>query len=101
MNLDAVLAAVEEEADSVRVAVGVFLADLARVVGGLVLADEDLDRKVRLLHQDAVQAVADEIGVLVCTHLYRHHRLGDGFQHAVGVLFCRDLLILSTKRLKA
>ena len=100
MNLDAVLPAVEEEADGVRVAVGVFLADLAGAVGGLVLANKDLNGEVRLLHQDALQAVADEVGVLVGTHLYRDHGLGHGFQHAVGVLLNERLLILSAKRLK-
>ena len=90
---DVVFAAMEEEADLVGVTVGVGLADLPRAVGGFVFADEDLDGEVRLLHEHAVEAVADEVGVLVGADLDRHHGLGYGLEHAVGILFNRYVLV--------
>jgi len=93
VDLDVILPAVEEEADGVRVAIGIFLANLAGAVGGLVLADQDLDGEVRLLHQDTVQAVADEVGVLVGVDLDRYHGLRNGLKHTVAVFFNRRFLV--------
>ena len=91
--MDVVFAAVEEEADLVGVTLGVCLADLSRAVRGFVFPYEDLDRKVRLLHEHAIQALADEVGVLVGADLHRHHGLGHSLEHAVRVLFNRCLLV--------
>lgn len=61
-------------------------------VGGFVFADEDLDGEVCLLHEGTVETVADEIGVLVGADLDRHHGLGYGLEHTVGVLLDWHLL---------
>ena len=65
-----------QHADAVGKFSGIFGQDVAGAVGGSIIANHRLIRKIRFLRQHAVQRLPDEPGVVVGDHQHADFRLG-------------------------
>jgi hypothetical protein len=75
VDIDHIFSGSQEQTDAIRMLRGIALADLTRAIAAFILSHEYLDRESGPLHQDAVQALRDVCGVLVCRDHNAHQWL--------------------------